>query len=309
MTATSIDTNAVLITGASGFVGSQLVERLDDSIAISRNQARTADSLGIENSRVIPWDGQSEFPILQSPASIRGFVNLMGESIAHGRWTDAKKKRIRDSRVLGTRHIVDSMIKHRRFPEVFVSASAIGFYGDSGESPIDESHDAGSGFLTDVCVEWENEAKRLEEHNVRVVLLRIGIVIGKDGGAFKEMAPMFRWGLGGRLGSGKQWVSWIHVKDLVAMIDFCLSNPIAGAVNATSPNPVTNSQFTTAMANELRRYAIFPAPQFLLRMVLGEFADSLFFSQRILPNNALSHGFKFEFETIQSAIADANRQD
>lgn len=303
-TDTQDDSGTVLVTGATGFVGAKLIHALPNSVALSRNQSNAAAKLGVSTERVIQWDASSplaENALSDAPSAV---VNLMGESIAHGRWTEAKKQRIRDSRILGTRFLVDSLIEQQRLPRVFVSASAIGFYGDSGEAEATEAYQAGEGFLTDVCRDWEQEALRLTEHGVRVALLRIGLVLGKEGGAFKEMAPIFRWGMGGNLGSGRQWMSWIHVDDLVAMIEFCLNHPIDGPVNATAPNPVRNATFTQAMAKTLGRFAILPAPKFMVKLALGEFADSLFFSQRIIPAKALEAGFEFQFDQIDAALRD-----
>ena len=230
---------------------------------------------------------------------------MMGESIADGRWSDERKKRIRESRVKGTRHLVDALIELGTLPKVMVSASAIGIYGDSGESIVEENHQHGSGFLTDVCQEWEEEANRLTQHGVRVVNLRIGIVLGAEGGAMEKMIPMFRWCLGGNLGSGKQWMAWIHLDDLLAMVCWAIENEsVIGPLNATAPNPVRNSELTKALAKAVGRPAFLPAPKFGLRLVLGEFANSLFFSQRVVPAAALAGGFQFQFSDVKSALAE-----
>jgi len=187
-----------------------------------------------------------------------------------------------------------------------VDWSAIGIYGDAGEDVVEEDHANGSGFLTDVCAQWEQEAMRLQAHGVRVVCLRIGIVLGSQGGALKKMVPLFRWGLGGNLGNGNQWVAWIHVADLVSLIKWSIdNNTVSGPVNATAPNPVRNKELTRTLAKALKRPAFLPAPKFALKLALGEFADSLFFSQRVVPAFALNHGFQFQFSDIESAIRDA----
>ncbi|MEL7500561.1 MAG: TIGR01777 family oxidoreductase [Planctomycetota bacterium] len=293
------------MTGGTGFVGKKLVEQLSHPIVCSRKRESASKKLSLPANQIIEWDTNSPFPVEASPTPIRAVVNLMGESITHGRWTEAKKKRIRDSRVLGTRNLVDGFINSGQIPEVMVSASAIGFYGDSGEAIVDEDHQMGTGFLTDVCVEWEQEALRLQEHGTRVVCLRIGIVIGAEGGAVKELVPIFRWAIGGPLGSGKQWMAWIHVDDLVGMIQFCLNEPsISGPVNGTAPHPVRNYDFTKAIAKAVRRPAFLPVPKFAVKLILGEFADSLFFSQNVIPKAAMDHGFKFQFTEIDEAVAD-----
>ena len=306
---------ATLITGGTGFVGQKLVRRLDNVIVTSRNRERASKKLaaaGIPDQKieVIEWDPSKDVLEIPDGTQFDSVVNLMGESIAEGRWTEAKKERIRTSRVDGTRNLVDGIIKSSEqsgnFPSVFVSASAIGIYGDSGEEIVEEDHQKGNGFLTEVCQQWEAEALRLEKYGVRVVCLRIGIVLGESGGALEKMVPLFKWGVGGKLGSGKQWMAWIHVDDLVSLICWSLTHStIAGPVNATAPNPVRNSEFTKTLASAVGRPAILPAPKFGLRLVLGEFANSLFFSQRIVPAAALKHGFQFKHSEVGSAIESA----
>lgn len=294
---------STLVTGATGFVGKRLIQQLAHPIVCSRNQAAAMKKLDLPESQVIQWNPSEGTLSIDQP--VQQVVNLMGESIAHGRWNDSKKKRIRDSRIQGTRNLVDGLLQTESLPDVFVSASAIGFYGDPGESIVDEDFAQGTGFLPDVCAAWEDEALRLQDHGVRVVCLRIGIVLGPDGGAVKEMAPIFKWCVGGRLGTGKQWMAWIHVNDLVSLIMYSLATPsLMGPVNATAPNPVRNSEFTRAMASAVGRPAIFPAPKFALKLALGEFAESLFFSQRVIPKAATDAGFEFEYSDVHQAVAD-----
>jgi uncharacterized protein (TIGR01777 family) len=190
-------------------------------------------------------------------------------------------------------------------PEVFVSASAVGFYGDPGDGEVSESHPMGEGYLPEICKEWEDAADQMSALGVRVVKLRIGIVLGADGGALEKMIPLFKLGLGGKLGSGKQWFPWIHVEDLAGMIQWAIETPTAnGVYNATAPNPVTNGQFTNALAKSLGRWAILPAPKFGLRIALGEFANSLFFSQRVIPQRAVAEGYDFQFPELDAALSD-----
>ena len=295
--------SVTLVTGGTGFVGQELLRQIECPLICSRSKQSAAKRTGLSEDQILSWSTNGPLP--QVDQRIEAVVNLMGESIAEGRWTDAKKRRIRESRVDGTRHLVDGLIAQGNLPKVFVSASAIGFYGDQGETVLDENGSPGQGFLTDVCREWEDEAMRLEEHGVRVVCLRMCIVIGKEGGAIKKMAPIFRGGVGGRLGNGKQWMAWIHVEDLCRLIMFCIDNEsISGPVNATSVLPVRNAEFTRAMAKAVNRPAIVPVPKFLLRIALGEFANSLFFSQRVIPQAALDAGFEFKFPDVVSAIDD-----
>lgn len=292
-----------LITGGTGFVGQELVKRLPNVAVTSRNRTRALKKLG--DVEVIEWDPLSGPIAFSADFELESVVNLMGESIAEGRWNDEKKKRIRASRVQGTRNLVSGIIDSGRLPEVFVSASAIGIYGDAGEDVVDENHASGTGFLTDVCTQWEAEALKLQDHGVRVVCLRIGIVLGGGGGALEKMLPIFKWGLGGKLGSGKQWMAWIHVEDLVSMIQWAIkTDSVSGPVNATAPNPARNKTFTKTLASVVSRPALLPVPKFGVRLVLGEFADSLFFSQNVVPEAALRNGFQFQYPEIKNAISD-----
>ncbi len=298
---------ALLVTGGTGFVGRRFIENSNENYigAVSRNPIKARQRLGDAVTEVVGWDPTaSQF---QGPAGVHfdKVVNLMGESIAEGRWTAAKKKLIRDSRVLGTRNLIDGLLASGKPPSVFVSASAIGIYGDPGEAIVDETHALDENFAASVCQEWEEEANRLTDHGTRVVCLRIGIVLGDGGGAIEKMLPVFKLGLGGKLGSGKQWMSWAHVDDISGMITWALGNPdVSGPINATAPNPVRNAEFTRTLARAVNRPAFLPAPKFALRMVFGEFANSLFFSQRIVPKVALDQGYEFKYPNLAEAIAD-----
>jgi uncharacterized protein (TIGR01777 family) len=299
---------STLITGATGFVGRKFVDRTsaDRIVVACRNVEKAKSIFGSKVDQFVRWrNAREDLDLTSETGPIDQVVNLMGESIAEGRWTKAKKKRIRDSRILGTRRLVDALVATGRPPRVFVSASAIGIYGDSGEKLVTEEGPLDSGFTGSVCHEWEQEAMRLNEFGTRVVCLRIGIVLGNDGGALEKMLPIFRLGIGGKLGSGKQWMAWIHVEDLVSLIEWCLSSEIEGPVNATAPHPVRNEEFTQKLASTLKRSAFLPAPWFALRLALGEFANTLFFSQRVIPAAATQHGFEFKFPEIETALADA----
>ena len=297
---------SVLITGGTGFVGRYLIKRLEKPVVTSRNRQRALNKLGDSVADVIEWAPMSDALNLDPAMDCRAVVNLMGDSIAEGRWTAAKKKSIRDSRVLGTKKLVEAVSKLDRKPDVFVSASAVGYYGDPGDVVVTESHQMGEGYLPEVCKQWEDAADEIAALGVRVVKLRIGIVLGSDGGALEKMVPLFKWGLGGKLGSGRQWFPWIHVEDLAGMIDWAIRTPTAsGVYNATAPNPVTNGQFTAALAKSVGRWAILPAPKFGLRIALGEFANSLFFSQRVIPERALEQGYQFQFPDLDVALDDA----
>jgi uncharacterized protein (TIGR01777 family) len=230
-------------------------------------------------------------------------VNLAGEPVAQ-RWTAEAKRRIRDSRVDGTRRLVEALGNSRARPPVLVSASATGYYGDRGDEVLTENSGPGSDFLAGTCVEWEAAAQRAERIGIRVVLLRIGIVLGR-GGALKKMLPAFRAGVGGTLGSGRQWMSWIHIDDLVKLALFTIQHEMSGPVNAVSPDPVTNAGFTTALSGVLHRPAILPVPKIALRAVYGEMAGIMTSSQRVIPAAARKAGFVFEHDEIGAALSAA----
>ena len=297
---------ALLVTGGTGFVGRSFIEDSKESYiaAVSRNQSKAKQTLGSNVSEVISWDPLAA-PFDGSDVHFDKVVNLMGEPIAEGRWSAAKKKRIHDSRILGTRNLVDGLLATGKPPSVFVSASAIGIYGDTGEAVVDESHSVDSIFAASVCEAWEEEANRLTSHGTRVVCLRIAIVLGDGGGAIEKMLPIFKLGLGGKLGSGNQWLSWVHVDDVIGMINWALADPnVTGPVNVTAPNPVRNAEFTRTLAQAVNRPAFLPAPKFAMRLFFGEFANSLFFSQRITPKVALEQGYEFKYPNLAEAIAD-----
>jgi uncharacterized protein (TIGR01777 family) len=225
-------------------------------------------------------------------------VSLAGEPVAQ-RWTTAARERIRGSRVEGTRSIVEAL--RRNPPAVLVSASAIGYYGSRGDEVLTESSAPAGDFLGRLAVEWEREALRAEEFGVRVVTLRIGVVLG-EGGALAKMLPIFRLGMGGRIADGRQWMSWIHLDDLARLIEFAVENPVRGTINATAPNPVTNAEFTRELGRALHRPAVFPVPKFALRMLYGEMAEIVSASQRVMPQAALSAGFRFQFPELPMAL-------
>ena len=295
----------VLITGGTGFVGRRLIAKLDHCIVTTRDAALARQRLGEAIDGTIEWKSSTQ-PLQLSPLTkLSAVVNLMGESIAEGRWNDAKKKMIRSSRVDATNRLVESILKLNSLPEVVVSASAVGIYGDCGEDVVTEDRGPGEGFLADVCVDWEQATQPLTDAGIRVVTLRIGIVLGAEGGALAKLIPIFKVGAGGRLGSGRQYVPWIHIDDLVALILWSINTPtVSGPINATSPNPVRNLEMTSVLARAVKRPAIFPVPTFGLKLAVGEFADSLMASQQVVPNVALAAGFQFQYPNIDLAIQD-----
>jgi uncharacterized protein (TIGR01777 family) len=256
----------------------------------------------------IGWN-PARFPPIASPDALEGIsaaIHLSGANVAGHRWTEAYKREMMGSRVDSTRALAALLASLRRPPQVLLVASAVGIYGDRGDEVLDESSTPGSGFLASLCEQWEVAAQPARDAGIRVVHLRSGVVLGR-GGALARMLPIFRLGLGGPLGSGKQWMSWISLDDWVAAILFALDTPdLAGAVNLTAPNPVTNGEFTRALARQLHRPAIFPAPAFALRVALGQMADeALLASARVLPARLTAAAFRFTHPTIQQALAAA----
>jgi uncharacterized protein len=276
----------ITVTGATGSIGKRLVQTLlvaGHSInALGRKQ-----SVELSN---------------ESLATADAIIHLAGEPVAQ-RWTPEVKQRIRSSRVDGTRNLVNALAKQSRRPRVLVCASAIGYYGSRGDEVLTETSSPGGDFLARVVVDWEEAAEKAEACGIRVVPLRFGVVLGKEGGALPKMLPPFRLGLGGRLASGQQWMSWIHVDDVIGLIRFALeTSAIRGPMNATAPQPVTNAEFTKELATALHRPAILPVPSFALKLLFGEMAQVILGSQRVIPQAARSAGFHFEYPELRPAL-------
>jgi uncharacterized protein len=276
----------VAITGASGFIGQGLAARL-------RLAGLTVRSVSL---RTAP-----------EPAAFNGceaVVHLAGEAVAQ-RWTDSAKQRILDSRVQGTRTMVNALANLDQPPGVLVSASGVGYYGLRGDGVLTEHSPPGSDFLAQVCLAWESEARKAEALRIRVVTPRIGMILGADGGALSKLLLPFRLGVGGRIGSGTQWTSWIHLDDLLSLVIFAIEkSALRGAVNAVAPNPVTNLEFAKVLATALHRPAILPVPAFALRLVLGEMSEILLGGQRAVPQVAQAAGFTFRYPQLAAALAE-----
>jgi hypothetical protein len=292
-----------LLTGATGFIGKRLIDAILDGGHYASYLTRRVKENERRNVGQYYWD-------MRSPAPAEAFhevdvaIHLAGEPVAQ-RWDEEVKKRIRESRVSGTRHLVESLARLESRPHTLLCASATGFYGDRADEKLVESSTPGSGFLPGVCVEWEREADRAATLGMRVVKLRTGIVLGREGGALEKMLPPFRLGVGGTLGSGEQWMSWIHLDDLVRMYLWLADGTLtAGPVNAVAPAPVRNAEFTRSLAKALNRPAFLPVPAFALRLLYGEMAQVLLESQRVLPRAAESAGFDFEFPRLEDALED-----
>jgi uncharacterized protein (TIGR01777 family) len=294
-----------LVTGGTGFVGPRLLRLLDQPVVVSRNPERARRSVGHLAGRIIRWDPLEGPPPPEAFADVDVVYHLAGESVAEGRWTAAQKARIRDSRVIGTRHLVLGIAQAAHKPRVLVSASAVGYYGDRGDEELTESALPANDFLADVCVEWEREALAARSSGVRVVTARTGIVLGAGGGALAKMLTPFKLGAGGPLGNGRQWMPWVHVADLARLYVHAADHAeIDGPMNAVAPNPVRNSEFTRALGRQLHRPAFMPAPYIGLRLLFGEFAKVLFASQRVIPRVALDTGFMFQYPDIAEALRE-----
>jgi uncharacterized protein (TIGR01777 family) len=295
------------VTGASGFIGRALVAALarrgDAVRAFTRRPGATGFPANVEAYR-LDLRNAPVAEIAGAVSGLDGVVHLAGETVS-GHWSEAKKREIQESRELTTRNLVTGMWESAAKPPVLVAASAAGYYGSRGDEPLDEDSPPGSGFLARVCVDWEREAHVAEEFGTRVVCLRQGLVLGKDGGALPRMLAPFRMGVGGALGMGRQWWPWIHVEDAVEMLLFALDREdVAGAVNAVAPDPATNARFSLALAHALGRPSLFAVPGPALRIVLGEFAGVLLSSQLMLPAVAQDAGFAWKHPHLEEALLD-----
>ena len=278
----------ITLTGATGFIGSALAARLEAA-----------------GHTVQPFSLRAPQPLQVSDA----VIHLAGEPIAQ-RWTPGAKRRILESRVEGTRRLIARIAALAAPPRVFICSSAVGFYGSRGDEVLTETSPPGSGFLAEVCTAWEGAADQASARGMRVVKLRTGMVLAGRGGALDRMLPAFRMGIAGRLGSGRQWMPWIHLEDHLDLVEFALAQAgVAGPLNAVSPNPVTNRDFTSALARALHRPAFLPAPDFALRAMFGEMASVLLDSQRVIPRAALDAGFEFRHPELGAALQDILRSN
>ena len=290
----------ILISGSHGLVGTALIKALEpEGHEIYRLVRHYPDS-----SSEIEWSPERYSIALSLIEGFDAVVHLAGESIAEGRWTDEKKKQIRESRTRGTKLLADALGNLTDPPRVLLSASAIGYYGDRDEEVLTESSAPGSDFLSEVCVEWEKATSHATAMGVRVMNARFGIILDKEGGALKKMLPPFRMGIGGRIGSGKQWMSWIALDDVVGALKLALTNEsLSGPVNFVAPNPVRNAEFTKTLGHVLSRPTIFPIPEFGVRLAFGEMADALLLSsQRVEPKVLKQAGYQFQYPELRSAL-------
>lgn len=292
-----------LITGATGFLGRRLVEMLLADGHSVNYLARKYDRSMNPRAAFHCWENpETTLPPLSSVPRCHAVMHFAGEPIAQ-KWSDEVKQRIRSSRLTGTRNLVEAIGLWKHKPNTLVSSSAIGYYGNRGDEVLTEASGPGKGFLAEVCLGWEGEADRARELGLRVVKIRTGVVLGPDGGALKQMLPPFQFGVGGKFGDGKQWMSWIHREDLLRMFRFAADTEgVEGALNGTAPQPVTNAEFTRVLAKAVHRPALMPIPKFGLRLVLGEMAGFLFDSARAMPEAAIRQGFSFTYNHLQDAL-------
>lgn len=296
-----IDANA-LVTGATGLIGRHLVQRLHEPRVLARDPVGATRQLGVTDA--IAWNAEQPIPE-RALDGVDVVFHLAGDPVAGGRLTAAKKVRVRDSRVLGTRNMVAAIQRAPRKPRVLVCASAIGFYGSRGDEELSEESAQGAGFLADLCRDWENEALGASTLGVRVVCARTGIVLAREGGALSSMRPVFQLGLGGPLGSGKQWMSWIHIDDVVGLLLHAAGRAdVLGPLNVCAPHPSRNSDFTRALARVMHRPAWLRTPAVALRLALGDMADLVMASQHVLPAKAAATGYGFRFGTLEEALED-----
>jgi len=290
-----------LVTGATGTLGRKLLRALSPAVVLVRDPVAAAKLPG--TPRAFAWDSSRPVP----PEALEGVdvvFHLAGEPVAEGRWTADKKARIRQSRVDGTRAIVDALLRDTSRPRVLVSASAVGLYGSRGDEVLDERAARGDGYLAEVCAAWEAEAQRAASGSVRVVTARIGIVLSAEGGALAKMLPAYRLGLGGPLAGGRQWMPWVHEDDVVGMLLHAAANrSVVGPMNVTSPEPARNRDLSDALGAAVGRPALLPVPRLALRVSLGELADVVLASQRVVPVVARETGYRFREPTLAKAIA------
>lgn len=307
--------SGVAITGATGLIGTALAASCArDGIrvaALVRDVARAAERL--PSATLHAWDATHGSPPEAAFEGVDAVVNLAGEPISDGRWSDARKKRLRDSRVVGTRALVDALRGLRERPRLLISASGTGYYGDRGAEILTETATPGSGFLAELARDWEAEAMKATELGMRVVLLRNGVVLSKSGGILRKILPPFRIGLGGKIGSGVQWMPWIHLEDEIGFLRYAMAHEVVqGAFNTVAPEPATNAEFVRAVGEALGRPTVLAAPAFALRLAFGMMTDEvLLASQRAMPVRTLETGYLFRHPLLRPALVEllAKRRD
>ena len=292
----------ILVSGVSGPIGTALVPSLESNGAKIVRLMRTYSRVNSAATEIIPWDPAN--PI--APEAVSGFdavIHLAGESII-GRWSAEKKRKIRDSRVVGTRNLAEALAQAKNKPQVFVCSSAIGYYGNRGDEVLNETSAPGIGFLAEVCREWEASTQPATDAGIRTVQIRTGIVLSPKGGALAKMLTPFRMGLGGNVGNGRQWMSWIDVEDMVgAILHILKTDLVRGPVNMVAPKPVTNAEFTKTLASVLSRPALLPVPSFVVKLAFGEMGKTVLLAgQRVEPVKLVSSGYPFRFSELRASL-------
>jgi uncharacterized protein (TIGR01777 family) len=300
----------IVVTGATGFVGQIVVEKLlaqgHEVHVLTRNIAKAAIILG-SRCKYFQWNDSSSLPPLEALEGTDGIINLMGETISE-KWTDQHKKKIYHSRIDSTRRLVEAVEKLQKRPGVLVSTSAVGIYGNRESEELTETSSLANDFLANVCKDWENEANKAKNHGLRVVIVRVGVVIGKGGGALQKMLPIFKLGGGGPVGSGKQVMSWIHVEDVADIfVEASIDPSFSGVYNGTGPNPATNKDFSKTLGQVLHRPAFAPAPAFMMKLVFGEMSQILLEGQKVLPKRLKEKNFRFRYPTLEMALKESTR--
>lgn len=299
----------VLVTGATGFVGKRVVQQLlssgDEVVVLTRNIAKGALHLG-SKCKYFLWADTNTLPPAEAFEGVDAIIHLMGEGIADKRWDEAQKKKIYDSRIISTAKIIETISGLEKRPKVFASASGVGIYGNRGDEDITEESSLADDFLANVCKAWEAEAMKAKSLGLRVAVVRTGVVLGKNGGALKKMLPIFKLGAGGPVGSGRQYMSWIHVDDLASMYLEIIKNPsVEGPLNATAPYPATSKDFAKQLGKTLGRPAFAPAPSFALKLVFGEMSQVLLEGQKVLPVKFKEKKYRFKFPTLEMALKES----
>ena len=299
----------LLLTGASGFVGQAVISKLmtdgHELVLVSRTPSKLEARYGNLHTYYF-WDALSGVPDKEVFNGIDGIINLMGESVANKRWTTQQKQKITDSRVKGTENLMNGARKYAKDLKVIVSASAIGYYDHFQDDVIDESSPASNSFLGQLCQDWEKAAKSItQDRDVRMVIFRIGVVLGKGGGVMAKMIPPFSWGLGGKMGSGKQWMNWIHREDLSSLIaDSIKDDTFSDVYNAVSPQNIQNEAFSKTLGRLLKRPAFFHVPSFMIRLLLGEFSVEVLSGKKIVSTRLAKTGYPFKFSNIHDALEE-----
>jgi uncharacterized protein (TIGR01777 family) len=302
----------VFITGGTGLVGSRLIRALvrrGDAVAALTRRPDTARTLFGQGITVVPGDPMTPGDWTGATADCDAIVHLAGENVFARRWNNSFRELLRSSRIQSTENIVRAIAQHPRTaggqPKVLVNASAIGFYGPRGDEETDETSGPGDDFLAGLCVDWEKAARAAESHSARTAVVRVGVVLDKEGGALKQMLTPFKLGVGGPTGSGRQWISWIHHADMIGILLLALDNAAAaGPINAVSPNSLPNRDFAKALGRALHRPAFMPTPAFALRMMLGQVSQLITTGQRVVPKRASALGYSFRYPTIDVALTD-----